>query len=77
MKFYRLTLDVYLAYARQLDALLGLPTPDTVTAINPVATAPRDASGLLLLAVGGEWPSPVGAVEIDAETYHGSIVRPE
>lgn len=77
MKFYRLTLDVYLAYARKLDELLGLPTLDTTTAIDPVAAAPHDASGLLLLAIGDEWPTPVGAVEIDAETYHGSIVRPE
>ena len=85
MRFFR-TADaaLYESIRLQLDAAWGHPTPDgrTVTCFDPVAVAPRDAAGRVLLAVREEFvtwePAATllpqllasGAVEeIDAAAY--------
>ena len=85
MRFFR-TADaaLYESIRLQLDAAWGHPTPDgkTLTCVDPVAVAPRDAAGRVLLAVNDEfceWPEVAavlpgllasGAVqEIDAAAY--------
>lgn len=62
MRFFR-TADaaLYESIRLQLDAAWGHPTPDgrTVTCFDPVAVAPRDSAGRVLLAVNDEfceWP---------------------
>ena len=49
--------DLYESIRLQLDAEWGHPTPDgkTQTCFDPVAVAPKDASGRVLLAVKGEF----------------------
>ena len=44
---------LYESVRTQLDAAWGHPTPDgqTITCFDPVAVAPRDAEGRILLAV--------------------------
>lgn len=58
MRFLR-TADaaLYESIRLQLDAAWGHPTPDgkTITCIDPVAVAPRDAAGRVLLAVNDEF----------------------
>ena len=58
MRFFR-TADagLYESIRLQLDAAWGHPTPDgqTVTCFDPVAVAPRDAAGRVLLAVNDEF----------------------
>ena len=85
MRFFR-TADaaLYESIRLQLDAAWGHPTTDgrTVTCFDPVAVAPRDSSGRVLLAVNDEFctydavaavlPGLIasGAVEeIDAAAY--------
>ena len=85
MRYFR-TADValYESIRLQLDAAWGHPTPDgkTLTCFDPVAVAPRDSSGRVLLAVNDEFctydavaavlPGLIasGAVEeIDAAAY--------
>ena len=49
--------NLYESIRLQLDAAWGHPTPDgkTLTCIDPMASAPRDASGEVVLAVRAEW----------------------
>lgn len=58
MRYFR-TADaaLYETIRLQLDAAWGHPTPDgqTVTCFDPVAVAPRDAAGRVLLAVNDEF----------------------
>ena len=60
MRYFRTDdADLYESIRLQLDAAWGHPTPDgqTVTCIDPVGVAPRDLSGLVLLAVQDEFVS--------------------
>lgn len=89
MRYFRTAdADLYESIRLQLDAAWGHPNADTVTCIDPVAVAPRDAAGRVLLAVNDEFctyeavaavlPSLIdsGAVEeIDAAAYQP--VRPD
>lgn len=85
MRYFR-TADaaLYESIRLQLDSAWGHPTPDglTVTCFDPVAVAPRDSEGRVLLAVDDafcEYPAVAamlpsllasGAVEeIDASEY--------
>lgn len=83
MRFFR-TADagLYESIRLQLDAAWGHPNEQTLTCFDPVAVAPRDSSGRVLLAVNDEfceWPEVAavlpgllasGAVEeIDAAAY--------
>lgn len=70
MKYYLLTPDAYELHRAALDAAMGFPCDGTTTSIEPVATAPRDAGGKVLLAVSGQWLAPAEADEITAEQYH-------
>lgn len=58
VRFFR-TADaaLYETIRLQLDAAWGHPTPDgqTLTCFDPVAVAPRDAAGRVLLAVNDEF----------------------
>lgn len=58
MRYFR-TSDaaLYESIRLQLDAAWGHPTPDgkTLTCIDPVAVAPRDGQGRVLLAVNDEF----------------------
>lgn len=49
--------ELYETIRLQLDAAWGHPTPDgsTLTCIQPVASAPRDSEGRILLAVQPEF----------------------
>lgn len=53
MRYFRATESVYEQARATLDAAWGHPTADgrTITCIEPAATAPRDASGMIVLAV--------------------------
>ena len=77
MKYYLLTPDAYELYRAALDAAMGFPCPGTTTSIEPVATAPRDAGGNVLLAVSGEWLAPVEAEEITADAYALQVKQPQ
>ena len=77
MRFYKFTPDAYELYRATLDAAMGFPCPGTATSIEPVATAPRDAGGNVLLAVSGEWLAPVEAEEITAEQYRLQVNTPQ
>ena len=77
MKYYLLTPDAYELYRAALDAAMGFPCPGTTTSIEPVATAPRDAGGNVLLAVSGEWLAPVEAEEITADAYALQVQQPQ
>jgi hypothetical protein len=85
MRFFR-TADeaLYESIRLQLDAAWGHPTPDgvTLTCFDPLAVAPRDSAGRVLLAVHDEFTTwepaatllpqllASGAVEeIDAAEY--------
>ena len=56
MRYFR-TADaaLYESIRLQLDAAWGHPNADTVTCIDPVAVAPRDGQGRVLLAVNDEF----------------------
>jgi len=84
--------DLYESIRLQLDAAWGHPTNDgrTFTCIDPVAVAPRDLSGLVLLAVQDEFISyepaatilpqllASGAVEeISEAAFAAGVARPE
>lgn len=85
-RYYRSTEPVYEQVRLALDAAWGHPQGGTVTCIEPAATAPRDADGLVLLAVDEaftQYPAvsamlpqllASGAVaEIDAATYQAAV----
>lgn len=58
MRYFRTAdANLYESIRLQLDAAWGHPTPDgrTVTCFDPVAVAPRDAAGRVLLAVNDEF----------------------
>ena len=76
MRFYRFTPDAYELYRAALDAAMGFPCEGAATSIEPVATAPRDAGGKVLLAVSDEWLAPVEAEEITAEQYRLQVNTP-
>ena len=77
MKYYLLTPDAYELYRAALDAAMGFPCEVAATSIEPVATAPRDAGGNVLLAISGEWLAPAEAEEITAEQYHLQVNTPQ
>jgi hypothetical protein len=93
MRYFRTSdADLYESIRLQLDAAWGHPTPDssTVTCIDPVAVAPRDQGGRVLLAVQGEFLAyepaasilpqlmASGAVEkITEAAFAASVARPE
>ena len=77
MKYYLLTPDAYELYRAALDAAMGFPCEGAATSIEPVATAPRDAGGKVLLAVSGEWLAPVEAEEITADAYALQVKQPQ
>lgn len=89
-RFFRSDAATYEAIRLQLDAAWGHPSNVADTCIEPVATAPRDAQGRVLLAVlaeFAEYPAVAtilpqllasGAVEeIDEATYRASQTQPE
>ena len=58
MRYFRTTdATLYESVRLQFDAAWGHPTPDgqTLTCIDPVAVAPRDSQGRILLAVNDEF----------------------
>jgi len=58
MRYFRTAdANLYESIRLQLDAAWGHPTPDgqTITCFDPVAVAPRDAAGRVLLAVNDEF----------------------
>lgn len=81
--------ELYEQTRLSLDAAWGLPNNrGTATCINPVAVAPRDSQGRVLLAVDDEWcewePAATilpqllasgAVVEIDSAAYH-AVVNP-
>jgi hypothetical protein len=93
MRYFRAQSDAVYEQARlTLDAAWGFPSPDgrTLTCIEPAATAPRDASGRIMLAVADEFTTysvavdllpqliASGAVEeIDAATYQAAVQSQE
>lgn len=93
MKYFRTAdADLYESIRLQLDAAWGHPTADgsTVTCIDPVAVAPRDLSGRVLLAVRDEFLTyepaasilpqllASGAVEeISEAVFAAAVARPE
>lgn len=86
-RYFRSTEAVYESVRLTLDEAWGLPNSlGTATCLEPAASAPRDAEGLLLLAVKEEFcgftvaadllPQLLasGAVqEIDAAAYHAVV----
>lgn len=90
MRYLRATESVYEQARAALDAAWGHPTADgrTLTCIEPAATAPRDADGLIVLAVDDAFTAysvastmlpqllASGAVaEIDAAAYKSALDR--
>jgi hypothetical protein len=51
MRFFRADEATYERVRAAIDSANGWPDAGTVTAIEPAATAPRDAAGRVLLAV--------------------------
>jgi len=51
MRFFRADADTYERVRAAIDAANGWPDAGTATAVEPAATAPRDAAGRVLLAV--------------------------
>ena len=90
MRFFRIATAAAYEQARAtLDAAWGHPNADTITCVEPAATAPHDSQGRVLLAVQDEfaayapadtllpqWIAAGVVEEIDAATYEASIVRP-
>ena len=90
MRYLRATESVYEQARAALDAAWGHPTADgrTLTCIESAATAPRDADGLIVLAVDDAFTAysvastmlpqllASGAVaEIDAAAYKSALDR--
>ena len=73
MKYYLFTSPAYDLYRDALDAAMGFPCDGTDTSIEPSTTAPRDATGRVLLAVSDQWLAPTDAEEITAEQYASMI----
>lgn len=87
MRYFRSTDSVYEQARAGLDAEWGLPNDKgTTTCIEPVATAPRDSQGRIVLAVSNEflaYPAAtqmleymigIGDVtEISASDYHAVV----
>lgn len=78
MRYFR-TADagLYEAIRLQLDAAWGHPTPDgsTITCIDPVAVAPRDKDGRVLLAVREEFLAYEPAASILPQLLASGIVE--
>jgi len=87
-RFFRASEEVYEQARAVLDAAWGHPGPVAVTCIEPAATAPRDANGMVLLAVDAEFCTYTTASdllpamlasgrvqEITTEEYAASIVN--
>jgi hypothetical protein len=58
--------SMYEAIRGHLDRAWGYPNGNAETCIDPAATAPRDAEGRILLAVGAEyceWPDVAGILD--------------
>ena len=51
MRCFRAKASDYEAVRARLDAALGFPSARAVTSIEPAATAPRDTSGMVIVAV--------------------------
>ena len=90
MRYFRANETVYEQARAALDAAWGHPSADgkTLTCIEPAATAPRDASGMIVLAVHDAFTAfsvasvmlpqllSAGAVaEIDAAEYKIALAR--
>ena len=65
MKYFRIDATTYEQTRLHLDAVFGHPTPDgrTMTCVPPLASAPKDASGRVLLSV---WPEFVEIAAVAA-----------
>jgi hypothetical protein len=63
MKFFRADEATYERVRSAIDAANGWPDAGTFTAIEPAATAPRDAAGRVLLAV-QPWIATAAAEQI-------------
>lgn len=85
-RFFRSDAATYEAVRLQLDAAWGHPNAVAETCIQPASTAPRDADGLVVLAVQAEfceWPAVAtvlpsllasGAVEeITEQNYRDAV----
>jgi hypothetical protein len=85
-RFFRTDEQTYEAIRSQLDAAWGHPSAVVATCVEPAATAPRDADGLVMVAVHAEFCEYSVAVdllpqllasgvveEIDRETYIAAL----
>lgn len=50
-RYFKATQPLYEYFRQQLDVAFGLPDAITQTSIEPAATAPHDAAGMVFLAV--------------------------
>ena len=65
MRYFRSAVAVYEQARATLDAAWGLPNDTgTVTCIEPAQSAPRDAQGLVVLAVNDEFCTYSVAVDL-------------
>ena len=73
MRFFEADEQTYEAVRAQLDNAAGYPLPDgsTLTSIEPAASAPRTATGLVLFVISAESWDPAYAVfkEISESEY--------
>jgi len=80
VKYFRAnTVEQYETVRSALDAENGYPSSDAETTIEPAATAPRDASGRLLLAIDSDLLSAsLGQLEeITADDYQPATPSPD
>ena len=63
-RYFRASEEIYEQARLTLDAAWGHPGPVAVTCIEPAATAPRDANGMVLLAVDAEFCAYTTASEL-------------
>ena len=78
MRYFRTASpDLYESIRLQLDASWGHPTPDgkTITCIDPVAIAPRDQGGRILLAVREEFLAYEPAASILPQLLNSGAVE--
>lgn len=84
-RYFRATESKYEALRRAMDEVLGLPNQRSDTAITPAATAPRNASGHVLVAVAESLHQQPGidalldngnATEITEAEYAASVMYP-